>query len=171
MKIIDHVTAADTMGNNLAYTVIELTETELIGGDPLENTHRYWVPAGSDIHDSETYLEPLDNVDTNFISDYRLYRETYGFLFPAEIKAAREQLGLTLRETALILAMSFATLSNIENSLLLQSFDQEIKLRLLTQPNDLRHLIRQHRPLIRSRAPKNDVNADKLFSKLNLAID
>jgi len=25
--------------------------------------------------------------------------------------------------------------------------------------------------LIRSRAPKNDVNADKLFSKLNLAID
>lgn len=170
MKIIDHVTSTDITGKETTYTVITVQETELIAGDPVENTHRYWVPANADLADTANYLEPLDQIDQNFDSDYQRYREQFGFLFPEDIKSAREGLGLTLREAALLLAMSFSTLSNIENGLILQSFDQEIKLRLLTQPTALTQHVHQHQRLIVSRATRHSLDAKKLFAKLHLPL-
>ncbi|TGD17445.1 helix-turn-helix domain-containing protein [Levilactobacillus suantsaiihabitans] len=170
MKIINHITSTDITGNEIAYTVIAVQETAMIAGDPLENTHYYWVPAGADLNDTANYLEPLDQIDQNFDTDYQLYREQYGFLFPEGIKAARAGLGLTLRETALLLAMSFSTLSNIENGLVLQSLDQEIKLRLLTQPAALTEHVRQHQQLFASRATRQSLDARKLFAKLHLPL-
>lgn len=168
MKIIGHTTTTDIMDNDVAYTIIELTETDIIGGDPLENTHRYWVPAGADIYDSDNYLEPLDEINFNFDADYHLYRQKFGFLYPAEIIAAREKLELTLPETALVLDLPLKILTRIEQRLQLQSYTQEIALRLLSQPTSLRTLIRQHRALIVARAEANQVDSAVLFAKLDL---
>ena len=73
--------------------------------------HRYWVLEGRDITDFDEYMEPLNDPDYNLKRDFQKYRKQYNFLSPEAISNYRKQLGLNLREAALILAMSFSTLS------------------------------------------------------------
>jgi len=163
---IGRINSPDLMGRDTFYKIIELKETHLIGNDPLTVNHRYWVPECCDIHDEEAYLEPLDDPDYNIRRHYTLYRQKFNFLTAIEITSARENLNLTLDEAALILGLSASKLSGIENHGGLQSFEQEIQLRLLTTPDSLHQHVQRYHALIELRANQADMNVDALFAKL-----
>lgn len=165
-EVIAQITQSTPTGGQTTYRVIAVTETSLVAQVPVTSQHHYWILPTADLNDPTTYLPPQDDPTYNMRQDWIAYREQFNLLQPEEIKAARKALGLTLREVALILGMSFSTLSNIENNRLLQSFDHEVKLRYLTKPTWLRTLVRQHRALIVARAAQRKIDAERLLQKL-----
>jgi len=112
-------------GEQETFTVVQGTEMFCVRGRQIQSTHIYWVPAGEDVADEENYLAPVDDPDYNLQLDFQIYREKYGVLMPAEVKKIREDYQLSLRQYALILGISYSTLSEIENGLILQSDEQE----------------------------------------------
>lgn len=159
-------TIAQITSDTTTYNVVTVAETTTIADIQITSNHHYWVLPTEDPNDPTTYRLPEDDPTYNTRQDWMAYRDQVNFLHPDEVKAARQALNLTLRETALILGMSFSTLSNIENNLALQSFDHEVKLRYLTHPTWLRTLVRQHRALIIARAEQRQINAKRLLAKL-----
>lgn len=150
----------------VTFQVIHPVETVNVLGETLTTTHEYWVPQGQAVTDEAAWLEPKDDVDRNLQADYALFRQAFHFLTPAEIKANRLALHLTLRETAAALGMSFSTLSDIENGRLLQSMDQEVKLRYLAERPAFGHFVAQHATIIGNRLTRQGVNAPRFFEKL-----
>ncbi|ANZ60227.1 hypothetical protein AYR62_01010 [Secundilactobacillus paracollinoides] len=149
------------------YNVIELEEKAQVAEETVMNTHRYWVPINADISNRDNYLEPKTDPDFNIHADFAEYRKQFNFLTPAEIKATRERIGLSLRETATLLGMGFSTLSNIERDLVLQSYTQQLKLDYLTEPTQLKKLVSMHHSLIESRFEGRGLNAKKMFQTIN----
>lgn len=137
-----------------------------IGKFKFNNDHRYLIVDGSDASDSANYELPIDDPDYNIKSDFRRYRQIAGFLRPEEIKRNRKQLGLNLRETSAILGISYSTLSEIENGLILHSVIQDNLLRMMTNTNVLVDLFKQHETYIRQTFGKDVCTriADKLKS-------
>ncbi|WP_143463099.1 hypothetical protein [Levilactobacillus enshiensis] len=166
IKQIGRINSPDLMGKDSFFTIIELEETHLIGNDPLTEIHRYWVPENCNIHDEDAYLEPLNDPDYNIRQHYALYRQRFHFLTATEITVARQNLDLTLDEAALILGLDVVKLSGIENHGSLQFFDQEILLRLLTEPDRLWQYVQQYHTLIELRATQRKIDVDQLFAKL-----
>ncbi|KRL93705.1 helix-turn-helix domain-containing protein [Levilactobacillus hammesii] len=165
-EVVAQKSFTDKTGSSSRYSIVAVTETSLVANEYITSQHHYWIPATAEMTNRQAYLEPLDDPTYNIRQDWMTYRQQFNFLQPTEIKAAREKLGLTLREAALVLGMSFSTLSNIENGRTLQSFDHEIKLRYLTRPTWLRTLVRHHRALILTRSTQRHVDAKRLFAKL-----
>lgn len=163
INVIGETNFPDIAGAEEKYTIIELRERVTIHTEALENVHQYWVKSGMDIHNEDNYFEPLNDPDFNLRSDYELYRKSFNFLSPDEIKDNRNHLGLTLREAATVLAISYATLSNIENGLVLQSYSQETKLRFMDNITRFCDLAETHKSLI---AQKKGIDVDRLFNKL-----
>ncbi|WP_367296074.1 transcriptional regulator [Levilactobacillus yonginensis] len=162
-KIIGKSSFPGIDGKYIKYNVLELTEIVTVFTESFKNTHCYWVEEGEDINNEENYMEPMDDPDFNLKLDYKMYREKFNFLNPNEIKHNREKLGLTLREVSTVLAMSYATLSNIENGLILQSYSQELKLRQMDNVTRFCDLAETHKSLI---AQRKSVDVEKLFRKL-----
>ncbi|MFC6261853.1 hypothetical protein [Levilactobacillus fujinensis] len=165
-KLIARVTHQDLTGAPIEFNVIEVDEEVVMFDAPLTNTHRYWVPATVEIDDEEEYLEPVDDPDYNFRMDFALYRDKYHFLLPDEIKLVRKRLGLTIREVGVVLAIDPQQLSEIEDNVALQSFDQEVKLCWLTKRSLFAEIVDGHRELIRERCVRYGVNADDLFKRV-----
>ncbi|KRM58049.1 helix-turn-helix domain-containing protein [Secundilactobacillus malefermentans DSM 5705 = KCTC 3548] len=167
VKEVGNIEFTDVVTGKLEkYFIIEIEEETKVQFESFMANHRYWVLEGRDITDFDEYMEPLNDPDYNLKRDFQKYRKQYNFLSPEAISNYRKQLGLNLREAALILAMSFSTLSNIENGLILQSYDQEIKLRDLENPFRIFDKVDKYRTLLEQRALKRNVDIDKLLKKL-----
>lgn len=151
---------------NEVYNVIYVKETTRVSEESITNTHQYWVRDGAPLDDDNEYLEPISDPDYNIRSDYAVYRQKYGFTSPEQIKAQREAIGLTLRETAMVLGMSFATLSMIETGQHLQSYTQQLKFNYLMQPQLLKSLVDAHEALIQSRLSSHDLDAEKVLQAI-----
>jgi len=165
VKLIAKVAHQDLTGAPVEFNVIEVDEEVVMFDAPLTNTHRYWVPATVEIDDEEEYLEPVDDPDYNFRVDFALYRDKYHFLLPDEIKLERRRLELTVSEVGAVLAIEPQQLSEIEDNVSLQSFDQEVKLCWLKR-GLFAEIVDGHRELIRERCVRYGVDADDLFKRV-----
>nr|WP_040471091.1 helix-turn-helix domain-containing protein [Lentilactobacillus kisonensis] len=146
VKLIKYIEEYDPVSDkNVTYKQITLTERVKITKTSFTNSHTYLIQADKDINDRANYIVPFDDPDINLRSDYQIYRRINGFLQPSEIKASRRRLGLSLRELAAILGMSFSTLSEIENGLVLHSQIQDNLLRLLAHGDLLQQLAVYHK--------------------------
>jgi len=130
-KVIKTVEIERTLTGRLAnFTVISLEETVLVRRREVQMTHIYWVPAGERLDDEDNYLEPIDDPDFKLQADFREYRRRFGVLTPEAVREIRENYQLSLRQFAMVLGMSYSTLSEIENGLVLQTDEQESLFRL-----------------------------------------
>ena len=112
------------------FSVISVTEEVKVRRRVITAVHTYWVPKGADLRDDNNYLEPIDNPDYNLQLDFGEYRKRFGVLTPDQIKEIRQGYHLSLRQYALVLGISYSTLSEIENGLVLQSDEQESLFRM-----------------------------------------
>ncbi|WP_261811072.1 hypothetical protein [Levilactobacillus humaensis] len=166
VKVIARVSHPDTTGAPVDFRVIEVEERLTIFSEPIANTHRYWVPLNADVEDEEEYLEPVDDPDYNFRTDFAIYRRQYHFMEPMAIRDAREHLGLTQCEAAIALGMDTSLLADIEANMALQPYEQEVKLRWLLNPEVFAGMVRRHPTIIRERCRQAEVDADSLLGKL-----
>lgn len=166
VKVVAHVSHPDITGAPVDFKVIEVEERLTIFSEPIANTHRYWVPATVDVNDEEEYLEPVDDPDYNFRTDFAIYRQKYNFLQPEEIRAARQEMGLSQAETAVVLGLDANLLADIEANMALQPYDQELKLRWLLSPATLSSLVRNHQEIMAERCRQAEVDAEGLLEKL-----
>jgi len=167
-KIIAQASTRDVTGTPLDFNVVEVAEEVVMFGVPIMNQHHYWVPTTVDIDDEEEYLEPIDDSDYNFRLDFAVYRQKYNLLRPTEIREARRQLHLSIAEVAAILDIDAQTLTEIEDDLALQSFDQEIKLRWLMERTWFSQMVQVYRDLISERCHQAGIDAEKLLRALPL---
>lgn len=166
VKVVAQVSHPDITGAPVDFKVIEVEERITIFSEPIANIHRYWVPASADVDDEEEYLEPVDDPDYNFRTDFAIYRRKYNFLQPDEICAARQRLGLSQAETAVILGLDESLLADIEANMALQPYEQELKLRWLLSPMTLSRLVLNHQAIMQERCRQAEVDAEGLFEKL-----
>lgn len=117
-------------GRPADFTVISLEETVQVRRREIKMVHTYWVPADERLDDEDNYLEPVDDPDFNLQADFREYRRQFGVLTPTAVRKIRENYQLSLRQFAMVLGMSYSTLSEIENGLVLQTDEQESLFRL-----------------------------------------
>lgn len=130
-KIVKTIDIVRTLtGQPAHFTVISLDEVVQVRRREIKMTHVYWVPEGERLDDPENYLEPIDDPDFNLQADFREYRHQFGILTPMAVRQIRESYQLSLRQFALILGISYSTLSEIENGLVLQTDEQESLFRL-----------------------------------------
>jgi DNA-binding transcriptional regulator YiaG len=125
------------------FHVIEQPETYQIQKIPVTIQAQYWVPLRADLQDQAQYLLPLDDPDYNIQLAYAAFRKAAHYLTPTEMRSARQHLGLSLRETALILGLSYSTLSELETGKILQNQLQETALEMLLEPAQIQHLVQQ----------------------------
>ncbi|CAJ1227919.1 hypothetical protein LZY01_00260 [Levilactobacillus zymae] len=104
------------------YEVVPIKDVK----DLLVRTH-YWQDA-----DGELWLD-FNDPNENFRSIFTAYRARKGYLQPQQIKTLRHQLGLSVREFARRLGLSYAKLSQIENNKRIQTLSQEISFRKAQQ--------------------------------------
>jgi len=166
VKVVAKVSHPDITGAPVEFKVIEVEERLTIFSEPIANTHRYWVPAAADVDDEEEYLEPVDDPDYNFRTDFAIYRRKYNFLQPEEIRSARQHLGLSQAETAIVLGVDESLLADIEANMALQPYDQEVKLRWLLSPIALQDFARSHQEILRERCRQAEMDAEGLLTKL-----
>lgn len=166
VKVVARVSHPDITGAPVDFKVIEVEEHLKIFSEPIANTHRYWVPATADVDDEEEYLEPVDDPDYNFRTDFAIYRRKYNFLQPEEIRAARQEMGLSQSEAAVVLGLDESLLADIEANMALQPYDQELKLRWLLSPVTLSSLVRNHREIMQERCRQAEVDTEGLLEKL-----
>ncbi|KRK98669.1 hypothetical protein FD04_GL000403 [Secundilactobacillus odoratitofui DSM 19909 = JCM 15043] len=167
-KLIGQTTYFDHFANQEEqFNVIETVEKVTINGVTFLAHHRNWLPVVIDLNEVDEYLEPLDNPDYNTQIDFQLFREICGFLTAAEVKANRIELGLSLRQTAALLSMGYGTLSAIENNQILQSYDQELKLRLMENYETVQAVFHQHRRLIEQKLKHQHGEFERLAQKLS----
>lgn len=125
------------------FQVIEQPETYHIQKIPVTIQAQYWVPLTADLQDQAQYLLPLDDPDHNIQLAYAAFRKVAHYLTPTEIRSARQSFGLSLRETALILGLSYSTLSDLETGKCLQNQLQETALEILLDPTQVQRLVQQ----------------------------
>lgn len=166
VKVVAQVSHPDITGAPVDFKVIEVEERITIFSEPIANTHRYWVPATADVDDEEEYLEPVDDPDYNFRTDFAIYRQKYNFLQPEEIATARQKLGLSQAEAAVVLGLDESLLADIEANMALQPYDQELKLRWLLSPVVLRNFVLNHQEIMQERCHQAEMDAEGLFEKL-----
>ncbi len=166
VKVIAQVSYPDTTGAPVDFHVIEVAEQVMIFSEPIANIHRYWVPVSADVEDEEEYLEPVDDPDYNFRTDFAIYRREYHFMAPATIREAREHLGLTQAEAAIALGLDISLLADIEANMALQPYEQEVKLRWLLNPEAFASMVRRHPAIIREHCRQTEVDAESLLGKL-----
>lgn len=135
-------------GQPARFTVISLDEVVQVRRREIAMTHTYWVPLGDDLGNDENYLEPIDDPDFNLQADFREYRRLFGVLTPQAIREIREGYQLSLRQFALILGMSYSTLSEIENGLVLQTDEQESLFRLSQNERAFADLVQAKRAIM-----------------------
>ncbi|MCH5464084.1 helix-turn-helix domain-containing protein [Levilactobacillus tujiorum] len=135
-------------GQPARFTVISLDEVVQVRRREIAMTHTYWVPLGDDLDNDENYLEPINDPDFNLQADFREYRRLFGVLTPQAIREIREGYQLSLRQFALILGMSYSTLSEIENGLVLQTDEQERLFRLSQNERAFADLVQAKRAIM-----------------------
>lgn len=172
VKVISTFKYTDIMTGDLeTYHLVELLESTRVLDEPFKNTHQYWVLDGQDVTNKAAYLEPLDNPDRNIDSDYQQFRDKYHFLKPEDIKSTRRALHLSLIEAAIFLGFTVQTLSDIENSYLMQNYEQEIKLSLLKDPAGLLQMVLKHEKFMKSKLRRQHLNADSVVSRLTALVN
>lgn len=87
--------------------------------DDLIVRNHYWKDAAGELWGD--FDDPMENVRNSF----NAYRERQGYLKPDEIRALRQNLGLSVRQFASELGIGFSTLNQIENNQRLQVKYQE----------------------------------------------
>lgn len=149
VKVNSVITEYDPISDQkIKYQKIQISESVTVRNISFNSPHYYLVEEGLDIHDPQNFEVPFDNPDVNLRADYQIYREKVGFLQPREIKKVREHLRLSLREVSAILGISYSTLSEIENGLVLHSQIQDTLLRMLEHTYTLSTIVEQHKGLI-----------------------
>jgi DNA-binding transcriptional regulator YiaG len=125
------------------FQVVYVNETFEVQGIHIDQkNNEYWIPADGSLEDDSTWIIPMYNLDGNLNRLYDKFRRLCHYLTPEQIRTQRQELHLTLRETAAILGMSYSTLSDIENSLVLQNQLQETSLECLQDPAMRERLVR-----------------------------
>ncbi len=82
----------------------------------------------------------------DFVAEaYRMYRQKHGMMQPEEVKAARQQYGLTQAELAAILGFGLVTLSRYETGML-QSESHDRILHVMKDPRSFLGLLRNMAP-------------------------
>lgn len=130
------------------FTVIVVDEVTKVRKREIQARHVYWVPEKMTLTEEANYLEPIDEPDYNLKNDFKIYRQKFDVLTPAEIKQIRENYQLSLRQYALVLGMSYSTLSEIENGLVLQSDEQESLFQLSKNHLAFRQLVQTKRHVL-----------------------
>jgi putative zinc finger/helix-turn-helix YgiT family protein len=110
---------------------VRTREKVTVRGEPIEIEALYWrcLTCG------EEFEAPGDNHD-ELAEAYRLYRTKKGFMQPEDIKALRDQYGLTQGELAQILGFGAVTLSRYETGAL-QSAAHDRMLQMIRDPRAL----------------------------------
>lgn len=166
VKVVAQVSHPDTTGASLDFRIIEVEEQVTIFNELISNTHRYWVPLTADVEDEEEYLEPVDDPDYNFRTDFAIYRQRYNFMEPIEIRETREMLGLAQAELAVILGMELHVLADIEANMALQPYEQEAKLCWLKHPEYLLQLVKSHPRILGERCEQAGIDLSVILDKL-----
>lgn len=134
-------------GSKNSLSLIRETEAFNVRGEAIPvavEYHRCRV-CGEEMLDLQRGRDPLDEA-------YREYRRRKGMVQPEEIRAFRQQWGLTQKEFSALLGIGVATLSRYENGALQeQAHDQVLKSGM--QPGGLRRLL-EGRPGVFSRAKR-----------------
>ncbi|RRK09758.1 helix-turn-helix domain-containing protein [Lactiplantibacillus garii] len=94
--------------------------------DLLVRNH-YWQDA-----QGELWLD-FEDPNENFRGIFNAYRKRKGFMQPWEVKKLRANLGLSLRDFAERLGISYAKVSQIENNKRIQTLAQEVAFRKAQQ--------------------------------------
>ena len=152
VKVVARVSHPDITGAPVDFKVIEVEEHLKIFSEPIANTHRYWVPATADVDDEEEYLEPVDDPDYNFRTDFAIYRRKYNFLQPEEIRAARQEMGLSQAEAEVVRDSCESLLADIEATIPCNPTTRNL-LRWSLSPVTLSSLVRNHREIARTLLP------------------
>ena len=113
---------------NEQYQLIEILEEVEIKNESFEVVHEYYQR----LSDQELF-EPFDNPDKNLNKDYALYRKKHALLTSMEIKEIRQKYGLSVRDFARVLGISYTNLSSIENGSIQAGYIDSL-LRLVNDP-------------------------------------
>jgi putative zinc finger/helix-turn-helix YgiT family protein len=93
--------------------VLHRKETIPVRGEPIEVDVEFLRCSACDCE-----FEPMDSERDPLETAYRIYRERHGLLQPEEIRAIREQYGLTQKEMSGVLGWGSVTLSRYETGAL-----------------------------------------------------
>ncbi len=117
-------------------TLVQGREEIMVRGEAIPVNTRYLKcpVCDAEFADPQWPDDPLDEA-------YREYRARHGMLQPEDIRAFRQQYGLSQKELTALLGWGAVTLSRYENGAL-QSDAHEQALRLAMQPRNLLRLIR-----------------------------
>ena len=129
VQIINKFTYKNPLLNkNLEYDYIKVPdEVTHVKNTYFHNTHYYDVRPQY-LHSSRHYHQPFSDVNQNIHSDFNKYRHIKGFMQPKEIKMARLQRHLSLRDLYNLTGISFSTLSEIENNNIVQNYEENMLL-------------------------------------------
>jgi DNA-binding transcriptional regulator YiaG len=151
------------------FQVVYVNETFEVQGVHIEQeNNEYWIPADGSVADHSTWIIPMDNLDGNLNRLYAEFRRLCHYLTPEQIRSQRQELHLTLRETAAILGMSYSTLSDIENALVLQNQLQETSLECLQDQAMREHLVRNRYYQLQSSLGQD--GAERVLKKLGMPV-
>ncbi|KAF1296799.1 hypothetical protein BAU15_09135 [Enterococcus sp. JM4C] len=117
------------------FSEVKLEESLRIKGVPITASHIYY-----ECNNCKELFESFDDPDYNTRIDFEIYSFKVGILKPVEIKQLRENYGLSLRQFAEIIGISYSTLSEIENGYILHSKHLDSTLRLCENPVSFRDL-------------------------------
>lgn len=121
---------------------IYLNEKVTIRGVELTVNHEY-----DKCKSCNELFEPHEDYDKNIKNDYIAYRQKMGFMQPEEIKSIRKKYEMTIRQFAAIIGIGFSTLSNIENGVLQNSY-QDALFRLAKTPTAFYTLVKDKKDYI-----------------------
>ena len=153
---------------NERFQVIHVPELVKVQGVSIQITTEWWVPENGDVNNEDDWLMPVDNPDRALNRIYAEFRRLCHYLTPEQIRSQRQELHLTLRETAAILGMSYSTLSDIENALVLQNQLQETSLECLQDQAMRERLVRNR--YYQLQASLGQAGAERVLKKLGMPV-
>lgn len=127
-------------GKTEKYEIIDVVVDVKVKQDEFQSLHQYYKR----ISDGELF-EPFDNPDKNLEIDYDIYRKKHNLLSPEQIKKIRKKYGLSVREFAALLNISYSNLSSIENGSIQAGYIDSL-IRLSEDPYALRKLFLERKP-------------------------
>lgn len=122
------------------YEIIDVMVDVKVKQDEFRSSHQYYKR----LSDGELF-EPFDNPDKNLEADYDTYRKKHNLLSPKQIKNIRKKYGLSIREFATLLNISYSNLSSIENGSIQAGYIDSL-IRLSEDPYALRKLFLERKP-------------------------
>ena len=135
------------------------SESVEVKGLEFESIHTYYICENC----GEEYAS-FENPNENLEKDFQRYREIKGWYSPEKIRRNRKQYGLSLREYASLLGISYSTLSEIENGSL-QNEQQNSAFILADSPHALKKLVENKKGIF-----KKEEKFDSLLQLLDKAI-